>query len=151
MFRLLKSNLFFIGLTCLISLAHAEETLPATNESQTEDIAQDFPVSYVIHDGLIWTPTTKRFTLNWSEADAYCRNTIIHGMKGWRLPTVDELKVLHRSKETKNKGWLLDRAWSSTPHRKGDHFSVGLKLGFSNWTNDNLKLLTTCVYEFKEH
>lgn len=155
MFRLKKSTSFFIGLVCLISLvqikANAQEAIVATPNDREEKVTQDFPVSYVIHEGLIWTPTTNRLLLSWPEANDYCQNTIIHGMKGWRLPTADELKALYKSKEMKNKGWLLNRVWSSTAHRQGGHMSVGLKLGFTNWTNDNLKLLTTCIYEFKEH
>ena len=155
MFRLKKSISFFIGLVCLISLvqikANAQEAIVATQNDREEKVTQDFPVSYVIHEGFIWTPTTNKLLLSWPEADGYCQNTIIHGMKGWRLPTADELKALYKSKEMKNKGWLLNRVWSSTAHRQGGHMSVGLKLGFTNWTNDNLKLLTTCIYEFKEH
>ena len=155
MFRLKKSISFFIGLVCLISLvqikANAQEAIVATPNDREEKVTQDFPVSYVIHEGFIWTPTTNKLLLSWPEADGYCQNTIIHGMKGWRLPTADELKALYKSKEMKNKGWLLNRVWSSTAHRQGGHMSVGLKLGFTNWTNDNLKLLTTCIYKFKQH
>lgn len=150
-----KSALFFMPLICLLGLtqtaAHAQDATFATENDREEKFTQDIPVSYVIHEGFIWTPTTERLLLSWPEADNYCRTTIIHGMKGWRLPTTDELNALYKSQEMNNKGWLLNRVWSSTAHRLGGHMSVGLKLGFTNWTNDNLKLLTTCIYKFKQH
>lgn len=128
-----------------------QEKTPELAQPEPSSQQVDFPEGYVIYNGLIWTPTSRQHALNWSEANKYCNNSIIHGMKGWRLPTSEELKALHQSGQMKDKGWYLNRTWSSTPHHKSDHFTVGLKRGYIAWTNDNLRQLVTCVYEFKEH
>ena len=121
---------------------------PSEQETKVNQAMPDFPVSYVVQDGLIFMPISAKLSLNWAEAKAYCETSEIHGMTGWRLPTMPELKSLINSGAPKNKGWALNRTWSSTPHKSSDHLSIGMKLGFQSWTNDNLRLFVSCVYEF---
>lgn len=56
-----------------------------------------------IDDGMIkdtrtdlqWTRRDNDRNLTWHEADRYCQELRLGGMKGWRLPEIDELKGLY--------------------------------------------------------
>jgi hypothetical protein len=73
---------------------------------------------YVVQGGLTWMPVT--FSDTWPNADAYCTNTTINGVTGWRMPTENELYVSFyfayqgNSSVLTGKGWTLSYTWSST-------------------------------------
>jgi hypothetical protein len=43
---------------------------------------------------LIWQQITPEKIMNWNRATAYCKNLKLGGYKGWRLPTITELRSL---------------------------------------------------------
>lgn len=75
-------------------------------------------VDFVVDGGLTWMPIT--YTDTWANADAYCTNTTINGLTGWRLPTATELLAAQASKairgQAPNAGY--PRVWSSTYYGK---------------------------------
>jgi hypothetical protein len=44
---------------------------------------------------LMWTARDNGQYVDWAEANNYCANMTIADLKGWRLPTIDELKGIH--------------------------------------------------------
>lgn len=45
--------------------------------------------------GLIWAAASNGEDVPWAEADAYCRTLELAGHSDWRLPTLDEVRMLH--------------------------------------------------------
>ena len=45
-------------------------------------------------DGLVWSKQTSDTMMSWVEANAYCSNLEVGGMRDWFLPTVEELRTL---------------------------------------------------------
>jgi hypothetical protein len=45
--------------------------------------------------GLEWTRDDDGRSLDWHAADAHCRGLAIGDLRGWRLPTIEELRPLH--------------------------------------------------------
>ena len=52
--------------------------------------------------------------LDWRKAANHCRMKRVHGVKGWRLPTMQELKKLRGARMLKS-----GRYWSGTQTSKG--------------------------------
>jgi hypothetical protein len=99
--------------------------------------------SYVSQGGLTWMPVTTMDT--WTNASAYCANTTINGLTGWRQPTQPELSALQTSGAMNNQGWTLLHTWSSTPFSIG-HSIVRMDNGFVGWFDDMLNLVyVSCV------
>ena len=44
--------------------------------------------------GLIWAKENNNIDVDWVHATDYCRNLQLAGHSGWRLPTIDELRVI---------------------------------------------------------
>jgi hypothetical protein len=80
--------------------------------------------SYVVQGSLTWMPIT--FYDTWTNADAYCTNTVINGQTGWRMPTAPELSALYSSGAMNGQGWTLGFTWSSTPDLVGVDFYFGV-------------------------
>ena len=43
---------------------------------------------------LMWQQVTPEKIMNWNRATTYCKNLKLGGYKGWRLPTITELRSL---------------------------------------------------------
>lgn len=99
---------------------------------------------YVTQGGLIWMPVTAYDT--WTNANAYCANTAINGVTGWRQPTQTELSALYTSGLMNGQGWTLADTWSSTPYNSaGSHYDVGLSSGNVLWGVDTYGHYVSCV------
>jgi hypothetical protein len=44
--------------------------------------------------GLMWQQVTSEKIMNWNQAIVYCKNLKLGNYKGWRLPTITELRSL---------------------------------------------------------
>jgi hypothetical protein len=69
-------------------------------------------VGYVNQGGLVWMPPTVGVK-NWDDAKAYCENTTIRSLAGWRLPTQAELTALAASTALTGQGWAMSDTWTS--------------------------------------
>ena len=49
--------------------------------------------------GLVWEQEPDRFHGTWTEAAAHCREKVVGGQSGWRIPTVKELSTLMDSSQ----------------------------------------------------
>lgn len=137
-----RSISYFLAMFIFSSVAFAAEQT-YTHKSTYQ--ASEAPKGYVSQGGLIWMPTSSS-TKTWQDANANCTSTTINGQNGWRLPTKDELKALYDS-GMKDRWWVLDLTWSSTPSSAGSHYIVNLGYGrvfASADTNDSYYV--TCVH-----
>jgi Protein of unknown function (DUF1566) len=100
--------------------------------------------SYVTQGGLTWMPET--FQDTWMNANAYCTNTTINGLTGWRMPTQSELSALYASGLMNGQGWALSYDWSSTQNGAGNHYTVGLYDGSIHTTSDTSTFYVSCVH-----
>lgn len=68
--------------------------------------------AYVTQGGKVWMPpsTTLR---NWDDAKAFCENTTIRNLGGWRLPTQDELTAMVGSVALPSQNWRLADTWTT--------------------------------------
>lgn len=82
--------------------------------------------SFVTQNGHSWMPVTLSDT--WGNANAFCNNTTINGMTGWRLPTQFDLTELYASGAMNGQGWTLGQTWASTGG-DGAHATVNLMTG----------------------
>jgi len=89
--------------------------------------------SSVSRNSSAWMPVTWIDT--WDNANAYCSNTTINGLTGWRLPNTFELTDLYSSGLMNGQGWVLARTWSSTWDLISDKFHDTVDL--SNGTTVN--------------
>ena len=48
---------------------------------------------------LMWTKSPKQFAVEWDDAVEYCRNLKVDNYRGWRLPTIGELRKLTDRKQ----------------------------------------------------
>jgi hypothetical protein len=102
---------------------------------------------YVVQGGLTWMPVT--FSDTWPNADAYCTNTTINGVTGWRMPTLTELMALYSTYPTNSsvltgKGWTLSDTWSSNGVA-GYHDVWYMLYGGYNSDPDTFPLYVSCV------
>ena len=63
------------------------------DEELSSDSAETTAAKPIETDGTFWSPLSDK-KLSFKEADAYCSNLNIGGHNDWRLPTVDELRIL---------------------------------------------------------
>jgi hypothetical protein len=99
--------------------------------------------NFVSQGGLTWMPVS--FVKKWSEAKAYCANTVIDGKSGWRLPTKNELSALYNSGAVKDTGCKLGDTWTSTPDDSGNHYYVvSLHNGNAYSTHELNNYFVTC-------
>lgn len=86
------------------------------------------PTNYAAQGGLAWMPIS--FSDTWANAAAYCTNTTINGVTGWRMPTDTELNALYASGAMNGKGWSLGITHASTLYFGGpNHWLVNLATG----------------------
>lgn len=116
------------------------------------------PVTYMTVNGLVWSSTTSQtavsrpglyVTLDVTPG-AYCtqetcsggscRMTNFNGEKGWRVPTIEELRAL-RAVQPRPPGWVIGRVWSSSGGLALD-FDTGVTV-FSD--SDSVRNYVACV------
>jgi hypothetical protein len=102
-------------------------------------------VGYVNQGGLVWMPPTVGVR-NWNDAEAYCTNTTIRGLAGWRLPTQAELTALAGSAALSGQAWILSDTWTSNPGSAAKtHVAVNLTSKAASPLADDKTAAVTCV------
>lgn len=117
---------------------------PATNQNGV-CVAPATAGSFVTQNGHTWMPVTLADT--WDNANAFCNNTTINGMTGWRLPTQFDLTELYASGAISGQGWTLGKTWSSTPFDAPYHYYyyVSLTNGQAQYSTSSTGAYVTCV------
>ncbi|QNA99355.1 MULTISPECIES: hypothetical protein [unclassified Massilia] len=111
-----------------------------TSTSTTVTVA-----AYVSHGGMLWMPpsTTLR---NWADAKAFCENTTIKTLDGWRVPTQAELTAMASSVALPSQGWLLADTWTSNPGSGANtHVVLNLSSKVSSSIASDKTAAVTCV------
>lgn len=102
-------------------------------------------VGYVNQGGLVWMPPTVGVR-TWENAQAYCTNTTIRGLTGWRLPTQAELAALAGSTALTGQGWPAADTWTSTPGSTAkSHVVINLSTKVAAPLADDKTASVTCV------
>lgn len=102
-------------------------------------------VGYVNQGGLVWMPPTTGLK-NWEDAQAYCTNTAIRGLAGWRLPTQAELTALVGSTALTGQGWQLSDTWTLTAGSAAKtHVAINLSSKAAAPLADDKTAAVTCV------
>jgi hypothetical protein len=111
-----------------------------TSASTTVTVA-----GYVNHGGLVWMPPSAALR-NWADAEAFCANTTIRGVDGWRLPTQIELTAMLGSVALTSQGWLLSDTWTSKAGSAAKtHVVIHLSSKASTALGDDKTAAVTCV------
>ena len=130
-------TIYFIAKDALNNVQAAVQSVAVTTAPTTT-------AGYVTQGGLTWMPNT--VTNTWANANAYCTNTTINGVSGWRMPTQPELSALQASNAAMSApGWALTGTWSSTQFSAGFHYGVGLGNGNVVGVNDTVSIYVSCV------
>jgi hypothetical protein len=104
--------------------------------------------NFVTQNGHSWMPVTLADT--WENANAFCTNTTINGVTGWRLPTEFDLTELYASGAISGHGWALGQTWSSSKSFNDQfagliHQAVNLATGTSGPQPNGSGAYVTCV------
>jgi hypothetical protein len=111
-----------------------------TSASTTVTVA-----GYVNHGGMVWMPPSVTLR-NWADAEAFCANTTIRGLDGWRLPTQVELTAMLGSVPLTSQGWLLSDTWTSKAGSTAKtHVTINLSSKASTALGDDKTAAVTCV------
>lgn len=111
-----------------------------TSTSTTVTVA-----GYVNQGGLVWMPPSATLR-NWADAEAFCANTTIKGLDGWRLPTQVELTAMLGAVALANQGWLLPDTWTSKAGSTAKtHVAVNLSSKAATALGDDKTAAVTCV------
>jgi hypothetical protein len=120
-------------------------TKPATVQNN-QCIPPTSSASLVHTASLAWSGVS--FSLNWTDASAYCTTTTIDGKTGWQLPKVSDLMELQQSGAIAGQGWEVGATWSSemgTSSNTAAHKAVDLANGTTVERNDVAGAWVTCV------
>ena len=102
-------------------------------------------VGYVNQGGLVWMPPTAGL-MTWENAQAYCTNTTIRGVTGWRLPTQDQLASLAASTALQGQGWLMSDTWTlNAGSAAKTHVAINLSSKAAAPLADDKTAAVTCV------
>jgi hypothetical protein len=102
-------------------------------------------VGYVNQGGLVWMPPTAGM-MNWENAQAFCTNTTIRGLAGWRLPTQVELTAIANSGALTGQGWPLSDTWTSNAGSAAKtHVAINLSTKAAATLGDDKTAAVTCV------
>lgn len=111
-----------------------------TSTSTTVTVA-----GYVNHGGLVWMPPGAS-ARNWADAEAFCANTTVRGVDGWRLPTQVELTELLGSVALASQGWMLSDTWTSKAGSTAKtHVAINLSSKVATALGDDKTAAVTCV------
>jgi hypothetical protein len=80
----------------------------------------------------------------WSSANALCQESTIGGYTDWRLPTLDELRLIYNNRY-KIEELAQNAYWSVTPHTNGYYYIVSMSAGFVYYDHNSYKLCARCV------
>ncbi|WP_296952979.1 hypothetical protein [uncultured Massilia sp.] len=96
--------------------------------------------------GLIWYGVTRTDT--WTNADAFCKTSIIDSVAGWRQPTAAELGALRGAGAAAGRGWTLGATWASDGAAAGQegHAVVDLASGATAARADTATAYVSCVH-----
>jgi hypothetical protein len=120
-------------------------TKPATVQNN-QCVPPASNASLVHTTSLAWSGVS--FSLNWTDASAYCATTAIDGKANWRLPSVAELTALQQSDAIAGQGWAVGATWSSemgVNSTTAAHVAVDLGNGTAIERNDVAGAWVTCV------
>jgi len=138
------------------SVKDANNVVASTTSTVSFTVAASgLPAGYVVQDGLTWMPVTSTL-YTWTNANAYCANTTINGVTGWRQPTQTELSALYAAYPDNSgiwlgnsvllgQGWTLGSTWSSTFYTAGSHSYVYLNNGSVIRSYDTYFEYVSCV------
>jgi hypothetical protein len=102
-------------------------------------------VGYVSQGGLVWMPPTVGL-MTWENAQAYCTNTTIRELTGWRLPTQAELAALAGSTALTGQGWPLSDTWTANAGSAAKtHVAFNLSTKVAATLADDKTAVVTCV------
>ena len=93
-------------------------------------------------NNLIWTVKDAGADLSWDAAVSYCRDLLLNGSQGWRLPEIEEMEGIHEL------GWVLSNHLKGKIELSGwtDTMSPRLRLGMGIWTATKQPSGTSWVY-----
>jgi len=82
-------------------------------------------------------PDNKEFSSSWYNAFDICKNLKVNNISGWRLPTKDELRLMHSNLKRKNLGNFSETSyWSDEHYLSGQaisfNFGGGTKISYKN-------------------
>ncbi len=85
----------------------------------------------------------------WVMAELYCKDKVIAGQTGWRMPSRLEMQALYAAKGSfamQQAGWSLDWVWAFNPNSNGYQL-VRMSDGAATWasTTATLQYATSCV------
>jgi hypothetical protein len=102
-------------------------------------------VGYVNQGGLVWMPPAVG-TMTWENAQAFCTNSTIRGLTGWRLPNQVELTALAGSGVLTGQGWPLSDTWTSNAGSVAKtHVTLNLATKAAAPLGDDKTAAVTCV------
>jgi hypothetical protein len=121
--------------------------LPAVRANTTQCVPPNSTAA------LVHTPTMAysgvSFSLNWTNAAAYCASTTIEGTTGdWHLPTQVELQALRDSGLIAGQGWKVGYTWSNdmgVASNEPTHVAVDLATGATVERPEAAGAYVTCV------
>ena len=114
-----RYGIFVASLMALIAVTLGLFFATSKNDHPASTATDAPPDLEVTVDGeLMWTRTDNGKDIEWEEANAYCSVLTLEGLKGWRLPALDELAKLYEVGNAHNirepfrlTNWWV---WSST-------------------------------------
>ncbi len=123
--------------TIRIEASRSKKKKKPVTESKVKEIDRDD--RFIAYDdgtvrdtetGLMWAAKDNGEDLDWYDAKKYCKNYTGGGYADWRLPTLDELEGLYKTKTRliERTGWWL---WSSE-YKKTKDGSLAAFCNFSN-------------------
>ena len=105
-----------------------------------------------VRTGLVWQEPPAAATYTWEQAQAYCRNLSIGGMRGFRLPTLKELLTLVDPVRVRPAIDLrafpntsLDWFWTSSNRHSAGPAAVSFETGASSYFAATDGLRARCV------
>jgi hypothetical protein len=98
-------------------------------------------VNIVRVDHLLWQKEGSSEGMTWSEAQAYCEHLSLDGLRGWRLPSISELRsVIRRCAKTQSGGpcGVTDSCLKDSCSRGGDCYGCSKRNIFTKcfWHNE---------------
>jgi hypothetical protein len=100
----------------------------------------------VTNGSLTWMSAGRTDT--WTNARAFCRDSTINKLTGWRLPATDELSALYTSGVLAGQGWTLGSTWSLTMSSTAQvdrHLTFNLQTGEMVEQADTARAYVSCV------
>jgi len=113
MFSAIRTNRWrfgstFIGILFVFSNGWADERITVKETGRDKYyVAYAGGIVLDTKHNLMWARQDNGRSLDWNQAEAYCKQFHAGGFNDWRLPTPDELLTLFEPKETNPQGFHL--------------------------------------------